>query len=37
MTPQVQWGTITLILDNEACRRVYSQPGWYFQGIDEED
>ena len=39
MAPQqVQWGTITLILDNEALRRGFlSARQWYFQDIYGED
>ncbi|HLG75309.1 MAG TPA: hypothetical protein VKV37_09945 [Ktedonobacteraceae bacterium] len=33
-TPCVQWGTITLILDNEAFRKGFlSARQWYFQDI----
>jgi hypothetical protein len=33
-TPCVQWGTITLMLDNEAfCRGVLSARQWYFQDM----
>ena len=39
MAPQqVQWGTITLILDNEAFRRGFlSARQWYFQDMYGED
>ncbi len=39
MAPQqVQWGTITLILDNEAFRKGFlSARQWYFQDIYSED
>jgi len=34
MAQQVQWGTITLILDNEAFRKGFlSAREWYFQDI----
>lgn len=37
-TPCVQWGTITLILDNEAFRRGFlSARGWYFADIYGQD
>src|SRR5579863_2681355 len=37
-TPCVQWGTITLILDNEAFRRGFlSARQWYFQDIYGEN
>jgi hypothetical protein len=35
---QVQWGTVTLILDNEAFRREFlSARQWYFADIYGED
>lgn len=39
MAPQqIQWGTITLILDNEAFRRGFlSARQWYFADIYGED
>ena len=39
MAPQqVQWGTITLILDNEAFRRGFlAARQWYFQDMYGED
>src|SRR5215471_13052766 len=36
--PQVQWGTITLILDNEAFRKGFlAAREWYFADIYGED
>jgi hypothetical protein len=38
MAPQVPWGTITLILDNEAFRKGFlSARQWYSADIDGED
>ena len=38
MAPQVQWGTITLILDNEAFRRGFlAARRWYFADTYGED
>ncbi len=38
MAQQVQWGTITLILDNEAFRKGFlSARRWYLQDIYGED
>jgi hypothetical protein len=38
MAQQVQWGTITLILGNEAFRKGFlSARRWYFQDIYGED
>lgn len=36
--PQIQWGTITLILDNEAFRKGFLEARrWYFADIYGED
>ncbi len=38
MAQQVQWGTITLILDNEAFRRGFlTARRWYFEDIYGKD
>ena len=38
MAQQVRWGTITLILDNEAFRKGFlAAREWYFQDIYGED
>lgn len=38
MAQQVQWGNITLILDNEAVRKGFlAAREWYFQDIYGED
>jgi hypothetical protein len=38
MAPQIQWGTITLTLDNEAFRRGFlAARRWYFEDIYGQD
>ncbi len=37
MAQQVQWGTITFVLDNEAFRRGFLAREWYFADIYGED
>ncbi len=38
MTPQISWGTITLVLDNEAFRRGFlAARRWYFKDIYGEN
>jgi hypothetical protein len=38
MAPQVPWGNVTLILDNEAFRKGFlAAREWYFQDIYGED